>query len=649
MSTSAASSRRIRPVRIWTSDAIVRTDPDGTVHMRSPMELGPYPTRLTDALDEWAERAPDRIYLAQRIDTGPPKGGPHVPPPPAGGPHVPPPAEGGPHVSSSWRTVTYADARTRVRHLAQALLNRGLSQERPMLILSGNGIDHGLLALAAMYVGVIYAPIAPAYSLQARDYAALRLVFERMQPSLVFAADGAAFERALSEVLPSGVELVTSTPPRTLKSTSFADLEATPVTSAVDEANRRVTGDTIAKVLFTSGSTGRPKGVINTQRMICSNQIMMRTAMPFLGDEPPIICDWSPWNHTAGGNHNFGLILINGGTFYIDEGKPTPALFPTTLRNLREVACTAHFAVPRLYEMLMPHLQNDAVLRHTFFSKLKLLFYAAAGLGQKFWDELRDVALDVCGEEILIMTGFGCTETAPFAISTDARGAFAGMVGLPAVGMDLKLVPNGSKLEARVRGPNVAPGYWREEALTRAAFDEDGYYRTGDAMRFVEPSDPRSGIIFDGRLAEDFKLSTGTWVSVGPLRSRIIAQAAGLVQDVVIAAPDRDYATALIFPNLVKCRAAGSLADDTPATAVLANPSVRAAFQSALDALATQSTGSSTFVARAVLLDEPPSMEAREITDKGSINQKSVLQHRAKLVDELYSESPTATILVAKR
>jgi feruloyl-CoA synthase len=626
--STPATSRRIRPVRIWTSDAIVRTDPDGTVRMRSPQELGAYPVRLTDALDEWAERAPDRIYLAQRANPEPP--------------------EGGPHVSSSWRTVTYAEARSRVRHLAQGLLNRGLSQERPMLILSGNGIDHGLLALAAMYVGVIYAPIAPAYSLQARDYAALRLVFERMRPSLVFAADGAAFEKALTEVLPQGVELVTSTPPRTLKSTSLADLEATPITSAVDEANRRVNGDTIAKVLFTSGSTGRPKGVINTQQMICSNQIMMRAAMPFLGDEPPIICDWSPWNHTAGGNHNFGLILINGGTFYIDEGKPTPALFGTTVRNFREVACTAHFAVPRLYEMLMPHLQSDAVLRQTFFSKLKLLFYAAAGLGQKFWDELRDVALDVCGEEILIMTGFGCTETAPFAISTDARGAFAGMVGLPAVGMDLKLVPTGSKLEARVKGPNVTPGYWREEALTQAAFDEEGYYRTGDAMRFVVPNEPRSGIIFDGRLAEDFKLSTGTWVSVGPLRSRIIAQGAGLVQDVVIAAPDRDYATALIFPNLVKCRAAASLAEDTPAHMVLGSPVVRAAFQSALDALAAQSTGSSTFVTRAILLVDPPSMEAREITDKGSINQKSVLQHRAALVDELYSESPGAAVLVAR-
>jgi feruloyl-CoA synthase len=319
MTTTTASGQRIRPVRIATNDSIVRREADGTIRMTSPLTLGPYLVRLTDALDEWAERTPDRTYLAQRNDSG------------------------------SWRTVSYADARSRVRSIAQALLNRGLSQERPILILSGNGIDHGLLALGAMYAGVIYAPIAPAYSLQARDYAALRLVFDRMQPSLVFAADGPAFEKALKEVMPSGVELVTSTPPRELRATPFAELEATPVTSAVDEAKARVNGDTIAKVLFTSGSTGRPKGVINTQRMLCSNQVMMRTAMPFLGDEPPVICDWSPWNHTAGGNHNFGLVLANGGTFYIDEGKPTPALFGTTLRNLREVACTAHFAVPRLY------------------------------------------------------------------------------------------------------------------------------------------------------------------------------------------------------------------------------------------------------------------------------------------------------------
>ena len=295
----------------------------------------------------------------------------------------------------------------------------------------------------------------------------------------------------------------------------------------------------------------------------------------------------------------------------------------------------------------MPHLQGDAALRRTFFSKLKLLFYAAAGLGQKFWDELRDVAIQECGEEILIMTGFGATETAPFAVSTDARGAFAGMVGLPAPGMDMKLVPAGSKLEGRARGPNITPGYWRDQELTQAVFDEEGFYRTGDAFRFVDSSDPRRGLIFDGRLAEDFKISTGTWVSVGPLRSRIIAQSAGLAQDVVIAAPDREFATALIFPNLVKCRAAASLPADAPAADVVSHAAVRAAFQTALDHLARESTGSSTYVARALLLEDPPSMEAREITDKGSLNQKAVLQHRAALVADLYADFPRPAVLVA--
>jgi len=298
--------------------------------------------------------------------------------------------------------------------------------------------------------------------------------------------------------------------------------------------------------------------------------------------------------------------------------------------------------------MLMPHLRSDPVLRETFFSKLKLLFYAAAGLGQRFWDELRDVAIEACGEEILIMTGFGCTETAPFALSTGSGGAFAGMVGLPAPGMELKLAPVDSKMEARARGPNITPGYWRDEALTAAAFDEEGFYRLGDAMEFVDPADPRRGLVFNGRLAEDFKLSTGTWVSVGPLRSKILAEAAGYAQDVVIAGPDRDFAAALIFPNMTLCRTlAGLAAPESPAREVLAHSSVVTKFQDILGALAGQSTGSSTFVARAILLEDPPSLDAREVTDKGSLNQKAVLLHRAALVDEIYAASPPARVLVS--
>ena len=469
-----------------------------------------------------------------------------------------------------------------------------------------------------------------------------------MRPGLVFAADGARFERALREVMPADVELVTThSAPSAIPATPFESLVATPATAGVDAARDRVGPDSIAKVLFTSGSTGRPKGVINTQRMLCSNQEMIRTVLAFLADEPPVLCDWLPWNHTAGGNHNFGLVLYNGGTLYIDEGKPAPALFSATLRNLREVPCTAHFEVPRFYEMLMPHLRSDQVLRETFFRDLKLLFYAAAGLGQKFWDDLREVSLQACGEELLIMTGFGATETAPFALTTGPDGAFAGMVGFPAPGLEVKLAPVGEKLEARVRGPNITPGYWRDETLTAAAFDDDGFYRLGDAMRFVDPQDPAQGLVFDGRLAEDFKLSTGTWVSVGPLRARILAAAAGLAQDVVITGHDREFAGALVFPNVAACREAAGLAPDAPVADVLAHPEVVRRFADAFAALARESTGSSTFVARAIILEQPPSLDAREITDKGSLNQKVVLQQRSALVDELYASATSARVLTA--
>lgn len=609
----------MRPVNVAPSETTFRRGAGGVVYMRSPRALGPYPSKITERLEHWAKVAPDRTFLAQRAATG------------------------------EWRHLTFGDALVRVRGIAQALLDRRLSADRRIVILSGNSIEHGLLALGAMYAGVIYAPIAPAYSLQATDVTALRHVFDRMGPALVFAAEGAAFERALTQVLPSGAELVTSTStPERLASTPFAALESTTPTSQVDDVHASIDGDTIAKILFTSGSTGTPKGVINTQRMLCSNQEMIRSVMRFLGDEPPIQCDWLPWNHTAGGNHNFGIALYNGGSLYIDEGKPTPRLFDVTLRNLREIACTAHFTVPRFYEMLLPHLGTDAVLRETFFRNLKLIFYAAAGLGQKFWDELRRVSIAACGEELLIMTGFGATETAPFAICTGPEGAFAGKIGVPAPGFEVKLVPVGEKLEGRGRGPNVTPGFWRDEALTSALFDEEGYYRTGDAMSFVDRDDPLKGLVFDGRLAEDFKLSTGTWVSVGPLRSRFLAQAAGLAQDVVIAAPDRDFVAALVFPNVDLCRAICTDAPpDADASEIVRRPEVRQAFERVLADLASHSTGSSTFIARAVLLDTPPSLDAREITDKGSINQKNVLRNRSAIVEDLYASAPSLRVLTA--
>jgi feruloyl-CoA synthase len=415
----------------------------------------------------------------------------------------------------------------------------------------------------------------------------------------------------------------------------------------VDDAAARVSEDTVAKVLYTSGSTGRPKGVVNTQRMICSNQAMIASVFRFLAERPPVLCDWLPWNHTAGGNHNFGIVLSNGGTLYIDEGRPVPGAFEATLRNLREISATAHFTVPRTYEMLLPHLRSDAVLRERFFARLEIFFYAAAGMTQSLFDELQRLAVETRGEELLWVTGMGATETAPFAVSTGRAGAWSGFIGFPVPGVELKLAPADGKIELRARGPNVTPGYFRDAERTRSAFDEEGFYRLGDAVRLVDPEDPTRGLVFDGRLAEDFKLSTGTWVGVGPLRARILAHFEGFVREAVIAGHDRGYVAALLFPDLARCRTlCPDSAPEAPAKALLADPRVRRRFLEMLETLAGGSTGSATLVARAVLLDEPPSLDAGEVTDKGSLNQKAVLQNRSAWVEELYATDPRERVLV---
>ncbi|HTG49034.1 MAG TPA: AMP-binding protein, partial [Gemmatimonadales bacterium] len=377
-----------------------------------------------------------------------------------------------------------------------------------------------------------------------------------------------------------------------------------------------------------------------------SNQEMLRSVFTFLTEEPPVLCDWLPWNHTAGGNHNFGLVLWNGGTLFIDEGRPLPGAFEATVRNLGEISATAHFTVPRTYEMLLPFLRADPGLRERFFARLKIFFYAAAGLTQRMFDELTEMAVATCGEEILWVTGMGATETAPFTLCTGAAGASAGFLGFPVPGLEFKLAPVGTKLEGRVRGPNVTPGYWRDDGLTHAAFDDEGFYRLGDAMRFLDADDPARGLVFDGRLAENFKLSTGTWVGVGSLRARLLAHGAGYVQDVVIAGHDRAFVSALLFPNLLICRAlAPDLAADAPARTVLGDPRVIAAFRRALEALAAESTGASTLVARALILEAPPSIDAHEVTDKGSLNQRAVLDNRAERVAELYAEPPPPHVI----
>ncbi len=417
---------------------------------------------------------------------------------------------------------------------------------------------------------------------------------------------------------------------------------------SVDDAYAAVNPDTVAKILFTSGSTGQPKGVINTQRMLCSNQEMLAVTLPCLREIPPVLVDWLPWNHTFGANHNFGLVLYNGGTLYIDDGRPVPGLFENTVRNLREIAPTVYFNVPRGFEELASWLKREPALREKFFSRVGMLFYAGAGLPQPVWDAFEELAVQTCGERILWITGLGATETAPLATCANWESGRAGMIGLPVAGQEMKLAPAGDKFEARFRGPNVTPGYWKQPELTLAAFDDEGYYRMGDAVRFDDPSHPEKGLMFDGRLVEDFKLSSGSWVSVGPLRTRFIALGAPLVQDVVIAGHDRDYISVLVFARLEDCRGVCGLSPQASASEVLGHAQVRARFQDLLDQLAGEATGGTTRIRRLMLLEVPPSIDAAEITDKGSINQRAVLDCRAALVDELYNPVPSSRIVCAK-
>jgi len=617
----SATKRRVRPVHVASLGAIVDRRANGVIYVRSPRPLGEYPGRVTDRLEYWAGRAPERVFLAQR------------------------------GTNRKWETTTYGSALRRVRRLAQGLLSQGLSADKPLMILSGNSVEHGLLSLAAMYVGIPYAPIAPAYSLAVREFNALSHLWKNFTPKMVFAEDGAKFERPLRAVLQgeSAKVVVHSSRPEGIACLALAELEAEEATSAVDEANRRISPESIAKILYTSGSTGLPKGVITTHRMLCSNQQMLCEVLQFLAEEPPVICDWLPWNHTFGGSHNFGIALYNGGSLYIDAGKPTKELFGETLRNLREIATTAYFNVPKAYEMLIEHLRTDEELRKTFFSRLQCLFFAAAGLSQHIWDALQELAYETCGEEILVVTGLGATESSPYALSTGIEGAAAGHLGLPVPGVELKLVPVEDKIEARLRGPSITPGFWRRPDLNAVAFDEEKYYCLGDAVKFLDERDPLKGFVFDGRLNEDFKLSSGTWVRVGPLRMKLLAHFGILLQDVVIAGPDREYATALFFPAIEVCRKLCSgLPANTSAREVLSRDEVREIFRERLQSFAAASTGSSTRIERAILMDLPPSLEAQEMTDKGSINQKTVLKNRANQVLELYREPEPVHVLTCR-
>ncbi|MGH7035774.1 MAG: feruloyl-CoA synthase [Stellaceae bacterium] len=610
--------KRGEALRFAKPEVAVEPLSGGGMVLRSRVPLGPIPRCIGTWLERWAAAAPERPFLVERDQAG------------------------------AWRSLGYGAALAAARSIAQSLLQRPLGPERPIMILSENSIAHAVLMLGAMQVGIPVVPVSTAYSLRSRDFVTLRGIGDLVQPGIVFAEDGALYGKAIAALDLREAELVVArNPPRGVPASDFAALLSAEPGAEVDRAYRRVGPDTVAKILFTSGSTGDPKGVINTQRMMCSNQESYAAGWPFLDERPPVFLDWLPWSHTFAGNSNFNMVLRNGGTYYLDSGKPLPGLIEQTLANLREVSPTMYFGVPAGYAMLLDHLERDADLAERFLRELDLLFYAGAALPQSSWDRLEALCDRILGRRLPMLSGWGTTETAPMATLVQERIPRAGNVGIPGPGTEIKLVPNGDRLEIRVRGPNVTPGYWRRPDLTQALFDEEGFYRPGDAARLAAPEDPDRGLLFDGRIAENFKLSSGTWVNVGALRIALIAACDPLVADAVVTGHDRDEIGLIVFPSLAGCR---SLCPDVPPEApldrLIGESAVREALGRGLARHNAQAGGSSRRVARALLVAEPPSIDRGEITDKGYINQRAVLRDRAELVAHLYASPPFPDIVL---
>ena len=607
------TAAKYRPLKFGVTRATLRDGDTGVHYLAADQALLPIPDRLTDRLVHWAKERPDQTLFARRVKN----------------------ADGS---TGDWQHITFAQALDAARRIGQGLLNRGLSAERPVLILSENDLEHALLALGCLYAGVAYCPTSPAYSLISQDFDKLHHVVKTLTPGLVFASDALRYSRAMLATLGDAVELVTTkgtVPGR--DTTSFAALLATEPTPAVDAAMAATGPDTIAKFLFTSGSTKMPKAVINTQRLWCANQQQMTQSMPVLAEKPLVLVDWLPWNHTFGGNHNFGMVIYHGGTLYIDDGKPTPALMNETLRNLREIAPTVYFNVPTGFEAIANAMKTDDLLRKTLLSKVNMFFYAGAALAQPIWDSLFESQEREIGERIVMTTGLGMTESGPFGIFVTNPNVKAGDLGLPTPGLELKLVDMQGKTEVRYRGPNITPGYWRQPEETAEAFDEEGFFKTGDAVKWIDETDVHMGLKFDGRIAEDFKLATGTFVSVGPLRGKIIAAGAPYIQDVVLTGINLKEVGAMVFPTTA-VRNLSDLPADASMHDVLDHPAVLAQFQLIVNELAKTATGSANRIARMCLLADPPTIDRGEVTDKGSINQRAVLTHRADTVAKLHSD-----------
>jgi len=604
-------------VRFFSPDVELTRRADDSLLVRSVEPLGEYDSRVGDWLDRWARDAPDRVFVVEQTPAGE-------------------------------RSISYKDAQEAVLLLAEGLLGYGLQPERPLAILAANGIDHALIMLAALYVGIPIAPIAPAYALQSRDYAKLSHAFELLTPGMVVVDDGALYREPLEHTLgTTGPLIALRNATSSAKMRDLASLKGDGSRgNEVREAAARVGRQTIAKFLFTSGSTGMPKAVINTHGMICCNSQMKRQVAPCLEEEPPVMVDWAPWNHTAGSNSNFSIILHNGGTLYVDPGKPTPELFGASLALLRRVSPTLYFNVPRGYELLIPHLQADAAFRKHFFQRLNFLWYAAASMQPATWFDLERLAVQTVGHRILTVSGLGMTETAPIALFGNAQASGPGVVGIPVAGVDLKLVPDTNSFEGRYRGPNVTPGYWRDPTATAAAFDEEGFLRSGDLLSFIDPERPQAGLRFDGRMNEVFKLDTGTKVSAGKLRLDALDMLRPLAQEVVVAGADRKDVRLLIFPDWEVCAAAAGLDRSAKPAQIASNPAIRTMFHERVSRLHAAGTGSSNRIVAALLVETPPSSAAGELTEKGTVNSRALQRNRPELLDALFGDTDQRVLRV---
>jgi feruloyl-CoA synthase len=610
-----------RPVRLGSPECEVARAADGSIRLRLKEALQPYPRRYTDRLVHWATTTPEQTFLARR---------------PPGGPAV-----------GAWETLSYRQTLQQVRTIAQALLDRGLSAQRPVMILSENDFENQLLALACTHAGVPYVPVTPAYSLMSKDYAKLKFLNERVQPGLVFASSAAAFGAAVAAAFPGAEFVATRIDGR--QATPFASMLAAVPGPAVDAAYEAITPDHVAKLLFTSGTTGEPKGVMLTHRMLCSNRQQVAQALPFCQDEPLVMVDWLPWHHTFGGTNNVGLALYCGGAYYIDPGKPLPDAVQPTIDALREISPTIYYNTPAGLAALLPHLQRDEALRDRFFARLQLIYYGGAVLPVHTWAGLDEVAVKHTGQRVLIVSGLGSTECGPVPATTYWDPRREVMVGLPVPGVDLKITPVNDKLELRVRGDCVTPGYWNDPAMTAAAFDEEGYFRLGDAVTLVDAAHPERGLRFDGRIAENFKLASGTWVHSGTLRGAAVAAFSPLAIDVVLAGSGQDFVGALVYPDIAACRALDpQLPAAADAQAVLDSHVVRARFQQMLDALAAGGTGSANRIVRVVVVAEPATLDNGEMTAKAAISPATVLRRRAATVAELFLSAPGPQVLCAK-